>query len=155
MLKGPACGLPLRCSFHKCLLYFINRISNRHQSWFSSHVDEALFTRAQICKWMMFQHSVQLSPWQPVASPHPLHIYSPQGLTEIHWFGSVHLFVLFIDFHYVAFCLSPSTSISECFISFASRRIQTELDAYLLVLINHSRRCTFFFHSFYRWSTCG
>lgn len=69
-------------------------------------------------------------------------------VTDIHWFGSFHLFVLFIDFHYSSSCRSLPCFRRHfhCVSShFASRRTQAQLHAYLLASANQSTSSTFFF----------
>lgn len=158
MWKRPACGPLLTCSFHKCLLFFN---SGNKQSILGVCVcactqpENLLCTHKQTRKysmgvgWVRFQSMrVHLSPWNLPQHPH----YSSPGwggqVTNIHWFGSFHLFVLFIDFHYSSSCRSLPCFRRHfhCVSShFASRRTQAQLHAYLLASANQSTSSTFLF----------
>lgn len=142
-LKGPACGLLVTCSFHKCLhrlLFFINGIklsTLKCLDLFSSPVDEALFT--QIRKYvrglddvsagcaiitMAICHRRRHRP--ALHTPQPAPICSPPGLTEIHSSDLVLFICLCFSLIFIILPSArafPSADTSERFISFATRQI--------------------------------
>lgn len=95
------------------------------------------------------EHASALISMEPSPTP-PLQLTRVGGgqVTDIHWFGSFHLFVLFIDFHYSSSCRSLPCFRRHfhCVSShFASRRTQAQLHAYLLASANQSTSSTFLF----------
>lgn len=155
-----ACGPLLTCSFHKCLLFFN---SGNKQSILGGGVcgyttrEPALYTQTdtQIQYGSgvgeVSEHASALISMEPSPTP-PLQLTRVGGgqVTDIHWFGSFHLFVLFIDFHYSSSCRSLPCFRRHfhCVSShFASRRTQAQLHAYLLASANQSTSSTFLFFS--------
>lgn len=142
-LKGPACGLLVTCSFHKCLhrlLFFIIRIKQstlKCLDLFSSLVDEALFT--QVHKYVSGLDDVSVGcaiitmaicrrrRHRPTLhTPQPAPICPPWGLTEIHSSDLVLFICLCFSSIFIILPSArafPSADASQRFISFATRQI--------------------------------